>query len=193
MDPNGNNCCNKRFAGTKGWEDGIGDHKGFQGSATYWKSIQAQDFWSGESKVLTCTCTCMPCYKYMYSICVGVENCYAWGVVWRRYWSWGESDPSSEGLSTEPRGWHRARKNWRTGMIDTVQRTCSLMFSAYHLHNIMRFFYLQLHILTELNKEQLIRDLKPVISKGIKSLAVVLLHSYTWIIIMLLCMHTASV
>lgn len=54
------------------------------------------------------------------------------------------------------------------------------MFSAYHLHNIMRlFFYLQLHILTELNMEQLIRDLKPVISKGIRSLAVVLLHSYT--------------
>ena len=63
---------------------------------------------------------------------------------------------------------------------EQVCSTCSLMFSAYHLHNIMRvFFYLQLHILTELNKEQLIRDLKPVISKGIKSLAVVLLHSYT--------------
>lgn len=58
--------------------------------------------------------TCVYCMLNYY-YCVSTENCYAWGVIWRRYWSWGESNLASKGLSAEPHWWHRAGKNRRTG------------------------------------------------------------------------------
>ena len=59
----------------------------------------------------------------------------------------------------------------RTG--EQVWSNVSICFS------FLYFIVLQLHILTELNSDQLTHDLELVFAKGIKSLAVVLMHSYT--------------
>ena len=57
--------------------------------------------------------------------------------------------------------------------------TFELLYNSKSTQTTLNFPFVQLHVWTELNKEQLRRDLQLVLDNGISSLSVVLMHSYT--------------
>lgn len=50
-----------------------------------------------------------------------------------------------------------------------------------HTASLCNAYYSQLHLLTPLDETKLRKDLSKILAKGIRSLAVALMHSYTWV------------
>ena len=113
-----------------------------------------------------CMCVCMCVCMYVCSGSLYLRRCMRRWWRWRRGCVWYRTAVSSTWtlpLSQEP-----AVRRW----------VCDLM--CLHSNKLNSAHTHQVHVWKCLNKSKLEADLKDVLDCGIKSLAVVLLHSYTW-------------